>query len=361
MSKIYLLSESSIKSFAIKLLHLVNTEDLICINVNDHTKMPPQPVGYEGGKACATKRIELFKSALPVDFNVHHDFIISVENFIVPETRRDVCCICIKFRGLHFFGYSADKSNPTYPEEYAAELRDLVNYDGIIGYTNTMGSIIHSHNDHIESNDWSHHYGGVLRYVQIMDAYQNVDKTNLLKSSMRIVENYQGKGVKFSDITPLLSNVVLENMLYKLIIEKLETKLNHQRIHYVAGLDARGFIFGAMLARHLKAGFVAIRKAGKLGGTDCSSADYIKEYGTDTFEVVDTIMAPNKNVLIVDDIMATGGSLNAAKRLCDQFKTDIADQLNVKTFGLVIAGISELDSKARENLGEFYDNIVFCF
>jgi adenine phosphoribosyltransferase len=155
----------------------------------------------------------------------------------------------------------------------------------------------------------------------------------------------------------LFANVVLKNMLYDLATEKVIQVMAGKKLHYVVGLDARGFILGSVLAERFNCGFVTMRKFGKLGGDDCYSEQYGKEYGKDAFEIVKTIMKPDKNVLIVDDILATGGTLNAAKVLCDKFLTDGGES---QSYGLIVDDISIFRETAKQKLGEFYDRVAIC-
>lgn len=118
------------------------------------------------------------------------------------------------------------------------------------------------------------------------------------------------KGVKFCDISPLLANhEALTDACYA-----LADRFRDAHIGVVAGLEARGFIFGPLIAISLGVGFVQLRKPGKLPGETLSQS-YKKEYGTDTIEVQKAAIQPGQRVLLVDDILATGGTLVAACQL----------------------------------------------
>lgn len=376
MSQIYLMSSSQVKISSIKNLKLIDDDNLIPVElVIDPTVIPSQPVGINGGLGCAIKRIELFKQLTGSsdskykNFNPMHDVIISVENFIVEETRKDVCCVVIELNNITTFGYSSDDVNPTYPEKYADELGNIMGplyyeYNNtqmeIKGYATTMGKIINKHNQDIQHDNWSQQYGGMCRMMQIKSAYDQIDKTEFIKNFIRIVPNHPSPNIMFSDLTPLFANVITKNMLYQIIYSKISEKITNCKIDYVVGLDARGFINGSVIAEKLNAGFVTMRKSGKLGGTDCYSANYGKEYGKDSFEIVSTIMKPNKNILIVDDVIATGGTFIGAKTLCEKFQTNQTNQTDQKIFALAICEIKELKELAKEKMGNFYDDVIVC-
>ncbi|KAH9978083.1 phosphoribosyltransferase-like protein [Lactifluus volemus] len=139
-----------------------------------------------------------------------------------------------------------------------------------------------------------------------------------IKSFLNIHLDFPRKGVAFCDIFPLFRN--------PLAFEALITHLTHHLVSYViptspngkidviVGLDARGFLLGPVIALRLGAAFVPVRKRGKLPG-ECVQATFEKEYGTDEFEMQANAIQPGQTVVIVDDIIATGGSASAAGEL----------------------------------------------
>ncbi|MEA5625948.1 adenine phosphoribosyltransferase [Nostoc sp. UHCC 0251] len=136
-----------------------------------------------------------------------------------------------------------------------------------------------------------------------------------LKSLIRDVPNFPKPGIYFRDITTLLRN---SNGL-NYTIDSLAQKINAAglSVDYVVGIESRGFIVGAPLAYKLEAGFVPVRKPGKL---PCSvySVEYELEYGTDRLEVHQDALEAGSRVLIVDDLIATGGTANATAKLIKQ-------------------------------------------
>lgn len=143
-------------------------------------------------------------------------------------------------------------------------------------------------------------------------AYSNIDKSlrDLLLGNIRSVPNFPKPGIIFKDITPLLQDRYLLELTSRLLAEPFRGL----KIDYVAGLESRGFLFGTNLAQDLHAGFIPIRKPGKLPAST-HSVEYELEYGTDSLEVHADSIKPGDNVLIHDDLMATGGTSAAATKL----------------------------------------------
>lgn len=133
---------------------------------------------------------------------------------------------------------------------------------------------------------------------------------SLLKANIRNIPDFPKPGIQFKDITPLLRNPdTLE-----LTSQVLARPFRHMDIDYVVGLESRGFLFGTNLAQDLHAGFVPIRKPGKLPA-ETISATYALEYGEDTIEMHRDAFDNGARVLIHDDLIATGGSARAATEL----------------------------------------------
>nr|WP_299342629.1 adenine phosphoribosyltransferase [Allomuricauda sp.] len=139
-----------------------------------------------------------------------------------------------------------------------------------------------------------------------------------LKPFVRDVPDFPEPGVVFKDITPLFSNPTALNSAF----EGLYSLVDGHRIDKVVGMESRGFFFAPMLANKLKAGFVPVRKKGKLPYTTISES-YNLEYGTDALEIhIDAIQKGDK-VLIHDDVLATGGTAEAVCRLVEKLGGEI--------------------------------------
>lgn len=138
-----------------------------------------------------------------------------------------------------------------------------------------------------------------------MDLHQNED----IRSRIRTIPDFPKPGILFRDITTLL----LDAEGLKLTIDRMAAQVEGQ-IDLVAGVEARGFLFGAALATQLGTGVLLIRKDGKLPGATVAE-DYALEYGTDRIAIHADAVVPGARVLLVDDLIATGGTARAAVRL----------------------------------------------
>ena len=133
---------------------------------------------------------------------------------------------------------------------------------------------------------------------------------NYVESKVRDIVDFPKKGIIFRDITTAVKDAKALQFMVDFLVQQYEDK----KIDYVAGIESRGFIFGAPLAYKLNAGFILIRKPGKLPA-DTISQEYELEYGTDKIEMHADAVEPGKNVLVIDDLLATGGTVDAACKL----------------------------------------------
>jgi adenine phosphoribosyltransferase len=139
-----------------------------------------------------------------------------------------------------------------------------------------------------------------------------------LKNAIRTIRDYPKPGIMFRDITTLLGDA----RAFRRAIDELVQPWAGTKIDKIAGIEARGFILGGAIAHQLSAGFVPIRKKGKLPHTTVSIA-YSLEYGLDEMEIHDDALRPGERVLLVDDLIATGGTAEGAVRLLKQIGADI--------------------------------------
>jgi adenine phosphoribosyltransferase len=140
-----------------------------------------------------------------------------------------------------------------------------------------------------------------------------------LKDKLRTVPDFPVAGITFFDLLPAISH----GDVFRDVIEQLCQACSHYPVTKVAGIDARGLIFGAPLAYRLGAGFIPLRKSGKLPGKTVSES-YSKEYGADDMSIQHGVIAATDRVLIVDDIIATGGTALAAERLVSYYTENIS-------------------------------------
>lgn len=131
-----------------------------------------------------------------------------------------------------------------------------------------------------------------------------------LRSLVRTIEDFPKKGILFRDVTTLLGH----GAGYQQTIDTFVARYKNEGIQKVAGIEARGFILGGAIAHQLGAGFVPLRKKGKLPG-QAVGHDYELEYGTDRIEMHIGAITPGERVLLVDDLIATGGTAEAGIRL----------------------------------------------
>ncbi len=145
-----------------------------------------------------------------------------------------------------------------------------------------------------------------------------------LHSYLRDVPDFPKPGIVFKDITPLLRSP----QAFSATIDALAGPFDGQGITAIVAIESRGFIFGSCVAQKLGAGFIPIRKPGKLPWTR-RSEEYILEYGSGTLEIHDDALTDSDRVLIVDDVLATGGTLQAAAKLVNGFGATIVSLATV--------------------------------
>ena len=156
-----------------------------------------------------------------------------------------------------------------------------------------------------------------------------------IKRHIRTVPDWPEPGVKFRDITPLLSNPRTLRVLIDLFVHRYMDS----RLDLVAGIDARGFILGAIVAYELNLGFVPIRKKGKLPFTTVAE-EYELEYGNATVELHSDACKPGDRVLLIDDLIATGGTMMAGARLIERLGATVVE-------GAAIVDLPELGGSRR--------------
>jgi adenine phosphoribosyltransferase len=162
-----------------------------------------------------------------------------------------------------------------------------------------------------------------------------MDTSAYLKQHIRTVPNWPAPGVQFRDITPLLQNP----KVFRVLIDAFVHRYMDMKPDVVAGLDARGFILGAVVAYELNVGFIPIRKKGKLPFTTVEET-YELEYGSATVELHTDAVKPGDRVLLIDDLIATGGTMMAGKKLIEKLGGSVME-------GAAIVDLPELGGSAR--------------
>ena len=144
--------------------------------------------------------------------------------------------------------------------------------------------------------------------------------TAFLKNAIRTVPDWPQPGVMFRDITPLLQ----DPKAFRLLVDVFVLRYMDREIDVVAGIDARGFILGSVVAHQLNVGFVPVRKKGKLPFTTIAE-DYELEYGNATVEMHTDAARKGDRVLLIDDLIATGGTMMAASRLLARLGAEVVE------------------------------------
>lgn len=168
-----------------------------------------------------------------------------------------------------------------------------------------------------------------------------------IASFIRTVPDFPKTGVQFKDITTLLQN----GPAFKFIVDGWRDRYAERNIDAIVGADARGFIFGSALAYAMELPFVLVRKGGKLPH-ETISEEYELEYGTDTLEMHVDAISPGDRVVLVDDLLATGGTMAAAARLIDTLQGEIVEITCVVELPL-LKGREKLPGRSVHTLVEF--------
>ena len=371
MSQIVILSNSPIKTEAfidskisdivpydspfddLKFVSFVCVEKII--KENNLTPLPPQP-DHNSGIKCANMRIDYYKQFtqnLPT-------MIISIENYIDIESNflfaYDKVIVVVEINGKRYEYSSTDvNKNAVFPKEFGSKIGDLdeTNY-AFSGYPITVGKVVvenlteEQKKDHpkLYHNNWIKLYTEFDRVEQIEAVLDSIDYSKILKESITLIPNFPKENITFKNVLPLFSNGLLYQMLMNVCISKINFEFD-----YVVGLESRGFILGSALANKYGCGFVCIRKGGKLP-SDKFTIEYVKEYGSDKFEIEKESIKPNSKILVVDDLLATGGTLKASKKLLKNFEPEFIKYLVIDT-------ITECSEKANETLGQkILDNLI---
>lgn len=161
-----------------------------------------------------------------------------------------------------------------------------------------------------------------------------------IRASLKQFPNFPSEGILFEDFLPVFT----KPDLFQKLVRAFQLHVGEQKVDYVVGLESRGFLFGPTLALALGAGFVPVRKPGKLPGP-VLTAEFQKEYGSDKFQIQKDVIEKGAKVLIVDDILATGGSASSAGELVKQAGGDIVEYLFVMELDF-LKGRDKLDKPA---------------
>ncbi len=138
------------------------------------------------------------------------------------------------------------------------------------------------------------------------------------KEYIRTIENFPKEGISFKDVTTLLK----DGPAFRAAVKALADEVRDKKVDVVVGPEARGFIFGSPVAFELGAGFVPVRKPGKLPG-ETAAFEYELEYGTDTLEIHKDAIQPGMKVAVIDDLLATGGTILSTIKLIESLGGEV--------------------------------------
>lgn len=152
----------------------------------------------------------------------------------------------------------------------------------------------------------------------------HTDPVNYVRNAIRSVPDWPKPGITFRDITPVLQ----DPQSFRVLVDLFVYRYMRQRLDLVAGIDARGFILGAVLAYELNLGFVPVRKKGKLPFHTLAE-EYTLEYGNATVEMHSDSVKPGQRVLLIDDLIATGGTMLAAAKLLQRLGANVVEAASI--------------------------------
>ena len=168
-----------------------------------------------------------------------------------------------------------------------------------------------------------------------------------LKKAIREIENFPKEGINFKDITTLMQ----DGETFKYTIDAFINELKDKNVDVIVGPEARGFLMGTPVAYGLGVGFVPVRKPGKLS-SETISYSYGLEYGSDTLQIHKDAIKPGQRVAIVDDLLATGGTMEAAAKLIEQLGGEVVSMQFL---------IELEDLKGREKLSQYEVNSLIKY
>lgn len=236
------------------------------------------------------------------------DLILTLENGILTSGPMDVCQLYIHDPVNDKVIFSSQsfgiQINPELWTQY---------YENVCMEKTTFGTFL-SQKYPVLHNNWvsNYRFGGIDRKEQI----RHVMGQWILTQNTRLIENYPKKGVLFKDMTTILTDAPLLNLLCNQFRKMIER--NYQDVDYFAGVESRGYYLATILAKEMNRGFIPIRKAKKLPPADIidiATINYGTEYSTDSIGIIKDKRYNGKNVVIIDDLIATGGSLAATRDL----------------------------------------------
>lgn len=299
----------------------------------NNLNLPEQPINKQGYDCCL-KRLNSIDTSTA-------DIIISIENYIDTTVVRngymyDYVWVMVKYKDQkHCYGSNIGAK---FHQKYYNMIEDPMKQ--------TVGMMIHQVDNLISQDNWMKQMCSMDRIDMIVDTLKPL--LMIVKNHMELdacVPTIQFKGVDFFDVMPLVKKGNIRK-----IIQKMVTMTECVEFDAIAGLESRGFIFGTPVAYECDCDFIPIRKPNKLPGK-IVSYEYKKEYGSDTLVIQEDAITQGMKVLLVDDVIATGGSLEASRKLVEKCGGEVVGCLIVKE-------VECLKDAAKEKLGDLPVYIV---
>jgi len=334
---------------------------IVTFEVNNSNSQIQQPL-YEGGRLMGIKRYKTVYQKLLNLCMVHdYDLLVVVENYMdffqcwkdeafirVYDLKNDIFYTQIEHCGNVPNGEEEDDQNEMELMEQVLEKHNIIygNVEGkskIIGSKITFGQLYHQKYPKVPANDWTGDVEDRTRkeslvsglFSCLVDMYENRKLLEEVESKFRFYPDFPKPGVNFLSWDDIFLDPKLVSDFYQYIALKYvgpdEAHLFQNRdkpvVDLVIGLESRGFLLSGPVAQALGAGQILMRKAGKIAGPKVSRS-YRKEYGSDTFELRDDLKP--QRVILIDDVLATGGSLEAAANLARSAGHTVVDCIVVK-------------------------------
>jgi len=305
---------------------------------------------------CCRKRIEILQETEKFDCYLSIENGIEMGSSYDSDIRDnvDVCYVVLKTPEKE---YVAKSEEIPIPEDYLERAVRATPNDyeyRSTGLMKTIGELINEDYPEVPANNWmsNKRFSGVSREEQMSKPLEKILyelQLDTLKKNITYHNDFPKPGVVFQDLSYILNDYRLLQMMVECMVEKVKTHFKDD-IDHVVGLDSRGFIYGSLLAPQIGSGFVMVRKAGKLPGKTISTG-YTTEYSSDKFEIINNVIKPEENVLIVDDLVATGGSFGAAKELVEKVGGRVVGYFTI----LKVDSLFEVASTKLNNLITLFD------
>jgi adenine phosphoribosyltransferase len=297
----------------------------------DGSGNPEQPVN--SGQRCAERRMKKIRDGdaaktTPSTLYIAIENGIETENVAIkglnnlkqdaskPKRIVDVCYVVLCHGAEKFVSPSIPiDCSPEYFYKAMETSTDGFEF-AADGFPQTMGTMIHNDHPDIPSTNWmsSPKFSSVSRETQMHGAIRTGLIKNLIAENVAYFKDFPLPGVIFKDLSYVLNEPNLLNFLFEGITYDIQRLGWDKKCDQVAGLDARGFIYGPMIAYGICKGFIMIRKKGKLPG-DKITCNYETEYSNCDIEIMKETIKPGENIIVVDDLQATGGTMMGAVEL----------------------------------------------